>query len=713
MPTSTWKHYDNIINELKENTGLHLYIPGYPIEVHCDASSYGIGGMLCQRVPQHILDGHDLKIGKHKDEVLVPLSFYSKTLPSVKRKRCPTFTEIYSILHCLRYWSYILYNIEFSVFSDHKPLVSLRVSSSIPKFVEILTELESYNFTLYYIEGPKNHFPDYLSRLQKPPDVTSAIPCDFKNLNIPSNNSTVDPMTQMLLRLNRYLKSNDFLNFQDDNDKIQQLLLNKKLGNLLIRRDKSKIIKIRTQLMGSEEYIWLPLITSEKLKDIVPNLDSHLMKTVLEEFVYVLTDNGKEAEINMTINNETPTINWDNINLEIALENDVFLEDVKKNEDKWRNFKFFKENDIYKVKDELDSDSKSMIYIPTSLEETIFDMLHKKANHPSYDKMRIMLKEIFIPSKTKKLLDYLRKCSTCLQRNIALKSDNQKLKPVKMDEVYTTLSFDYLGEIEADTKGRKYILVVICNASTFIWSFPMRTTGTQELLKKLHKMFTQFGRPEKLHRDNARGNLGKELLEYCNSWKIQTSTSTPNYSRSNCLVERKLRDMQAILSKKLIDYKMSRTKVYWSDLLPEVTYQLNTTPILKCEVTPFQIMFSRKGRNYLDLFLQRYSPYESSKADPIFQSSKLALDIVQEHQQAERFRHRERVNVNKNNSPKIKVGQSVYLKDSNPRKAKLSSHYKGPYEVHEIASNHVIITDKNGKKIKCHIKNLKILPSNN
>uniref|UniRef100_A0A0N5C4H9 Reverse transcriptase domain-containing protein n=1 Tax=Strongyloides papillosus TaxID=174720 RepID=A0A0N5C4H9_STREA len=259
----------------------------------------------------------------------------------------------------------------------------------------------------------------------------------------------------------------------------------------------------------------------------------------------------------------------------------------------------------------------------------------------------------------------------------------------RMDEVYTALSFDYLGEIEADTKG------------------------TQELLKKLHKMFTKFGRPEKLHRDNARGNLGKELLEYCNSWRIQTSTSTTKYSRSNCLVERNLRDMQSILSKKLIDYKMSRTKVYWSDLLPEVTYQLNTTPILKCEVTPFQIMFSRKGRNYLDLFLQRYSPYEFSKTDPIFQSSKLALDIVQEHQQAERFRHRERVNVNKNDSSKIKVGQSVYLKDSNPRKAKLSSHYKGPYKVHEISSNHVIITDMNGKKIKCHIKSLKILPSDN
>uniref|UniRef100_A0A0K0FX43 RT_RNaseH domain-containing protein n=1 Tax=Strongyloides venezuelensis TaxID=75913 RepID=A0A0K0FX43_STRVS len=161
MPTSAWEHYDNIINELKENTGLHLYIPG----------------MLCQRVPQHVLDRHDLTVGKHQDEVLVPLSFYSKTLPSVKRKRCPTFTEIYSILHCLRYWSYVLYNIEFSIFSDHKSLLSLRVSSSITKFVEILTELKSYNLTLYYIEGPKNHFPDYLSRLQKLPNIASAIPC--------------------------------------------------------------------------------------------------------------------------------------------------------------------------------------------------------------------------------------------------------------------------------------------------------------------------------------------------------------------------------------------------------------------------------------------------------------------------------------------------------------------------------------------------------
>uniref|UniRef100_A0AAF5DRP9 Reverse transcriptase domain-containing protein n=1 Tax=Strongyloides stercoralis TaxID=6248 RepID=A0AAF5DRP9_STRER len=80
----------------KQNSGLHLYIPEYPIEVHCDASSFDVRAMLCQSVPKH---------NQHlqAEEILIPLSFFSKSLPPVVKKRCPTYTELYCILYAIRY----------------------------------------------------------------------------------------------------------------------------------------------------------------------------------------------------------------------------------------------------------------------------------------------------------------------------------------------------------------------------------------------------------------------------------------------------------------------------------------------------------------------------------------------------------------------------------------------------------------------------------
>uniref|UniRef100_A0A0K0ETN6 Reverse transcriptase domain-containing protein n=1 Tax=Strongyloides stercoralis TaxID=6248 RepID=A0A0K0ETN6_STRER len=103
LPTSAWKNYDNILQELKQNSGLHLYIPEYPIEVHCDASSFDVRAMLCQSVPKHILDSHLNNQHLQAEEILIPLSFFSKSLPPVVKKRCPTYTELYCILYAIRY----------------------------------------------------------------------------------------------------------------------------------------------------------------------------------------------------------------------------------------------------------------------------------------------------------------------------------------------------------------------------------------------------------------------------------------------------------------------------------------------------------------------------------------------------------------------------------------------------------------------------------
>ncbi|CEF60784.1 Hypothetical protein SRAE_X000256700 [Strongyloides ratti] len=76
-------HITKILNKKRpmtpaqiDNVGLHLYQPNFLLEVHCDASSYEIEGMLCQKVPHKNSSNSNASIS-------LPLSFYNKTLPPV------------------------------------------------------------------------------------------------------------------------------------------------------------------------------------------------------------------------------------------------------------------------------------------------------------------------------------------------------------------------------------------------------------------------------------------------------------------------------------------------------------------------------------------------------------------------------------------------------------------------------------------------------
>uniref|UniRef100_A0A0N4ZGQ5 RNA-directed DNA polymerase n=1 Tax=Parastrongyloides trichosuri TaxID=131310 RepID=A0A0N4ZGQ5_PARTI len=718
MPTSAWKHYDNILNELKNNSGLHLFIPGYPIELHVDASSYGIGSMLCQRVPAHIgyPDEYDETDSK---EVLIPLSFYSKSLPPTVNGRCSTYTELFAIHRSVRYWSYILTNVEFSVFSDHKPLLHLRMSTSIHKFVEMITELEGFNFTIYHVPGEHNTFPDYLSRIRSPPPKTLES-CTLKDIN--KSPTHKEPILNLLIQFHKYLHSKEFSQYQENDLLLMELYKKKQFGRMKVRKDKfDNTLKILAFVKGVDNgEAWLPLITWSQLEKIFPGLDGSII-TFLTEFAYIIQDKkvkdvykDKQVKEVFNIMNLTPLkINeLSRLELKSHYSDDEWLKKViDSKEMKYRNFKVVHKDGLYFAIDTSSCDNEELLlYIPEKLETRLFDMVHKESNHPNYDKMRILLKSIFIPKKCKKICDYLKKCKACLSRNIIPNSDKLIQRPMKMENVYETLSFDYMGPIESDKRNRKHVLVVICNASTFIWLFPMVSTGSQELLKKLNKLFTVFGRPKRIHRDCSKGNTSKEVEDYLKSWGIESSTSIPHYSRSNALVERKIRDIQAILSKKLMDYKMSKCLVTWSDLLPEVMYQANVTPILRTDITPFQLMFGRIGRNNLDLFLKSFSPYVNNKADEILQGSKIAIDIVREQQKESRNRQLERINKNRVPTIEVKKYQIVYLKNENERKGKLEPNYFGPYFVREIHKDFAIIhkVDGKGQDIKAHLRSLKL-----
>ncbi|KAJ9521462.1 hypothetical protein QJQ45_008876 [Haematococcus lacustris] len=116
-----------------------------PFQVYCDASLQGVGAVLMQ-------DGY-------------PLAYLSKKLSSAEVKYTTGEQEMLALVTACKEWRCYLEGVPFTLFTDHKPLISLPTQKNLSRRQARWMELLSrFDFKLEYIPGPVNP-ADPLSRL--------------------------------------------------------------------------------------------------------------------------------------------------------------------------------------------------------------------------------------------------------------------------------------------------------------------------------------------------------------------------------------------------------------------------------------------------------------------------------------------------------------------------------------------------------------------
>lgn len=144
------KAFDDLKDLLQKAPILQLYNPKAKTELHCDASSLGIAGMLLQ-------EGTDKKMHL--------IYCVSKKTSDVERMYHSSKLELLAIVWCAERLRPMLLGLKFTVVSDCQALVYLNAKKTIlPQIARWYTTLAEYDFEIRHRAGDKMSHVDSLSR---------------------------------------------------------------------------------------------------------------------------------------------------------------------------------------------------------------------------------------------------------------------------------------------------------------------------------------------------------------------------------------------------------------------------------------------------------------------------------------------------------------------------------------------------------------------
>jgi len=161
----------------------------------------------------------------------------------------------------------------------------------------------------------------------------------------------------------------------------------------------------------------------------------------------------------------------------------------------------------------------------------------------------------------------------------------------KGSEPLHTIHVDHLGPMDATSKHYKNIYAMVDSFSKFVWMYPTKTTGADEVLKKLQEWSDIFGNPARIVSDRGAAFTSSSFEEFVKEENIKHVWGTTGVPRGNGQIERVNRSILSIISK-----LSSEEPGRWYKFVPRVQMAINGTVHESTKRSPFELLIGIKMR---------------------------------------------------------------------------------------------------------------------
>ena len=316
-------------------------------------------------------------------------------------------------------------------------------------------------------------------------------------------------------------------------------------------------------------------------------------------------------------------------------------------------------------------------------------------------------------SMRKDVCEYIRQCKCCIFMQPSKKLISASA-PYNMSVSYPNdrINIDTIGPLPPDEDGNNYIIAIADVFSRFVELFPTKSADADTATKCIINWCGRYGIPNEILSDNGSEFVNHVLKEINAIFKVNHLTIHPHSHEENGIIERAIREIERHLRNIVFDEKV---KNQWSHYLPLIQRIMNATIHSALGCSPASIIFGRALELDQNLFPTK-SRLQHITGQPLSQYLSKAMSIQQhiidlalQNQIKTNYKHLDRKQYSSSQPYDFKVGDYVIYDEPNifqkndARPDKLTSHFKGPYLITDINTQHIRVMNLLTQKvIKLH-----------
>jgi hypothetical protein len=223
------------------------------------------------------------------------------------------------------------------------------------------------------------------------------------------------------------------------------------------------------------------------------------------------------------------------------------------------------------------------LVVPETLRKEMLDLIH--LSHLGVTKCILKARQVlYWPGMSRDIENRVMSCEVC--RKYSRNNFKEPLKPHEVPEY----PWQKIGCDLFEYNGNKF-LITIDYFSKYVEVFKVNNITAETVIRVLKNIFGRLGIPKTLVSDNGTQYAGFLFEEFAKKWNFQHVTSSPQYSKSNGIVERAIQTVKNII-KKCIE---SRTELELALL------HYRNTPVDYCILSPCELFFNRKLRTLIPI----------------------------------------------------------------------------------------------------------------